>query len=64
MNCKEYLELTPKERIEMIGSVVHLLQNDTASFYSVSVIINSGKKRSLFNNIKIMPDDIQRTENP
>ena len=62
MNCNEYQELDTKERIILIGQIVHLLQNDSESFVALSSMVRNAAQRGLFEDVRILPD--HRAEAP
>lgn len=33
-NCKEFMDLLPKEKIDMIGKIVHAVQSDSETFHA------------------------------
>ncbi len=57
--CKEYEEMTPKERQEFIGKLVHLVQSNDVSFRMANFIIKTGTIRGYLDNVTILP-----AENP
>lgn len=52
-NCKEYQELTPFEKKEYIGSLIHAVQSDPNLFKEGQRIINKAIARGLFEGVII-----------
>lgn len=52
-NHDKWLELTIIEKIELIGKVVHLIQNNTSTFKMMQSIIKVEIMLGTFNDIKI-----------
>jgi hypothetical protein len=55
MNCNEFLELSPLEKSNLIGSVVHCLQSDAELFKMAIELAQRGKEKGLFEKVKINP---------
>lgn len=55
MICPEFESLTPNERTEFIGGLVHAVQNSSAFFRLGTYIIRDAKKTGLFDNVIINP---------
>jgi hypothetical protein len=55
-NCKEYQDLEIQEKLVLIGQLVHLLQNDSGYFRSLSSIVRSAAQNGMFTDVKILPD--------
>lgn len=55
MNCGEYLLLTPKERTEYIGRLIHSCMSDSLLFAAGQKIIKSAEKKGLFEGVIIAP---------
>lgn len=53
MNCEKYLSLLPKEKMEMIGKIVHGLQSDNEIFNKVEALIKLAEKKKLFEGVVI-----------
>jgi len=51
-NHKEWQELTIIEKIDMVGKVTHLLQNDIKSFEAFKKWIDLSEVLGLFNEVK------------
>lgn len=52
-NHDQWLELTIIEKIELIGKVVHLIQNNASTFKMMQSIIKVETMLGTFNDIKI-----------
>ena len=57
MVCKEFDSLSPKEKTEYIGQVVHSIQSDSALFEIGKEIIRLGEIKGLFEGVTILPTD-------
>lgn len=57
MICQPFEELTPKEKTEYIGQVVHAIQSDPSLFAMGQEIIRLGQLRGLFEGVTILPED-------
>lgn len=55
MICKLFEELTPRERVEMIGKIVHAMQTDELCFLEVSQTITHAEAKGVFDKVKILP---------
>lgn len=56
MNHEKWLKLTPFEQIDLIGKVVHAIQNDEKSFeYVTYFLIPLAEKNDVFKDVKINP---------
>lgn len=55
MNCPEYQILTPKEKTEMIGKLLHAIQSDSTLFLEGSKLIKKAEKKGIFDGIIINP---------
>lgn len=55
MLCKEFEALTPKERTEFIGEIVHACMNDSQLFAKGDAIRKAGRMRGLFEGVIINP---------
>lgn len=54
-NCKEFMELTPLEKSNYIGSLVHIATNDSEIYLLGQKLIAKGIKKGLFQNVIINP---------
>jgi hypothetical protein len=59
MICEEFEKLTPKEKTEFIGQVVHSIQSDSALYCMGQEIIRLGQIKGLFEGVTILPNDIE-----
>lgn len=57
-NCGEYLLLTPKERTEYIGKVLHAVMSDSTLFEAGKMIIRKAERKGLFEGVVIAPATI------
>jgi hypothetical protein len=57
MICEEFEKLTPKEKTEFIGKVVHAIQSSTKLYLMGKEIIGLGEIQGLFEGVKILPRD-------
>lgn len=55
MNCENYLELSPKEKVEFIGKLIHAVQSDNYTFNKAVLIINRAEKKGLYAGVTINP---------
>ncbi len=58
-NCKDFQDLTPLERMRMVGSIVHLLQVSTTCFNEVNSLIKAGEAAGWFNHVLIANIDTE-----
>lgn len=61
-NCQDYQRLSTQEKTEMIGQIVHAMQNDPVAFITCRGIINGCKARGVFDNVKFMPEREEKAE--
>lgn len=54
-NCIQYQSLSPKEKIEFIGKLVHLVQNDETAFSRARGMILKGDVQGSFDDVVINP---------
>lgn len=52
-NHQQWQELTIIEKIELVGKVTHLLQNDLDSFKAMKNWVEASELLGLFNEVKI-----------
>lgn len=62
MNCEEFIELSEIDKAVYMASLIHVCQSDTAIFKNGKDLIALGKRKGLFDGIKIMPDHLQAEE--
>lgn len=55
MICQKFDELTPKEKTEYIGAVVHAVQSSDNLYSMGQEIIRLGNLAGLFDGVKILP---------
>ena len=51
-NHKEWMELTILEKIDLVGKLTHLLQNNHVSFVAFKTHIDICERLGLFNEVK------------
>lgn len=56
MNGIHYINLTPKEKSEFVGQLVHSCQSDVYLYSLGQEIIKLAKRRGLFKNVVINPE--------
>lgn len=55
MNCTNYRQLTPIEKVMFIGKLHHAAQNDDDIFNICNEIIEGAEKKGLFEGVQIIP---------
>lgn len=55
MNCEKFMCLSPVERIELIGKIVHAIQSDDKLFAEGQKIVKRAETLGLFNGVTILP---------
>ena len=55
MNCEEFLAMDDFDRAMYMASLIHCCQSDSALFKSGAELITLGKRKGLFDNVKIFP---------
>lgn len=60
-NCTEYQELDSKEKFQLIGKAVHLIQNDPDVFKAISSMVRTAEIAGCFDDVRILPE--QQTNN-
>jgi hypothetical protein len=63
MNCEEFLKLDDFDKSMYMASLIHVCQSDDSLFKSGAELINLGRKRGLFDNVKIFPQHLPSGEN-
>lgn len=58
MNCKEYMDLTQPERLQLQGLVWHLIQNDSKFFQLADMAVRRASEKGLLDGVVIMPQVI------
>lgn len=61
-NCKQYQSMTPHEKIEFIGKLVHLVTNDETSFSRAKGMVLRGDVQGLFDDVVINPSGYQENK--
>jgi stalled ribosome rescue protein Dom34 len=61
-NCKEFQELSVKEKWEYVGKVVHSIQNDSRLFAIGCDIINRAEKSGVLDDVLINPPQTQEPQ--
>lgn len=56
MICTKFEELTHKEKIELIGKVVHSIQSDNQLFIIGQAIIRQAEERGVLDDVIILPN--------
>lgn len=62
MNCQKYIALSPKEKIEMIGKLIHAVQSDNDFFNRAQALIRLADNKGLFEGVTINPQSEPPTE--
>lgn len=58
MNCQEYQKLTPLEKSNYVGSLIHACISDS-KFYAIGEkLIQQAIKKGLFQNVVINPPSV------
>ena len=55
-NCKEWMDTDSRDRILLVGQIVHLLQNDSTSFIAMSSMVRQAENNGAFNEVTILPE--------
>lgn len=63
MLCKNYEELGHFDKILYIGELLHACQSDNEFFNKGKSIIDSAKKRGIFEGVTILPDILKEPHN-
>lgn len=58
MNCEEFLKLDDFQKSVYMASLIHVCQSDSSLFKSGEQLIMIGKRKGLFEGVKIFPDHI------
>lgn len=56
MICKTYDDLSLPEKVQLVGKVIHLLQNDELICNSIMSIVRSAEQQGLLDNVTIIPE--------
>ena len=57
-NHKEWQELTIIEKIDMVGKLTHLLQNDIISYQAFKAHIYMAEQSGIFNEVKFNDNEL------
>jgi hypothetical protein len=58
MNCEEFLCLSEFDKSLYLASLIHVCQSDDSLFRSGADLIALGKRKGLFDGVKIFPQHI------
>lgn len=58
-NHQKWQELTPREKIVMVGSISHIIQSCPIAFEQATKMLNSAKKRGILEGVEILPDALK-----
>jgi hypothetical protein len=58
-NCKQWQSLSIIEKIDFVGKIVHLIQNDDTSFSRANGMIIKAEVQGLFEGIEICPEKVE-----
>ena len=61
-NCDKYQNMTPKERTEYVGSLIHSVISDDEIFEAGIRLIKKATKKGLFEGVKINPIEENKSE--
>lgn len=56
MNCNEFQALDLREKIQVVGTISHLLQNDSETFKVVQSLIRQAEQSGKLDGIEILPE--------
>jgi len=56
-NCTEFQNLTPRERADYLGELIHSCQSDSVLYELGKKIIRQAKKKGLFEGVVIQPEN-------
>lgn len=54
--CDKYFDLTPIERVSLVGELVHAIQSDNELFDMANDLIQLGILKGVFINTAILPE--------
>jgi len=63
MNCENFLELSEWEQSLYLASLIHVCQSDNVLFKIGKDVIELGRKRGLFDGVKIFPEHLNNQNN-
>ena len=55
-HCDEYQNMSLQERVVLLGTICHLVQNDSDSFIAVSSMIRSASQQGKLDAVTILPE--------
>lgn len=66
MNCEQFMNLSPKEKVMFIGKLNHACMSDDYLFEKANELINIAEAFGIFDKAKIMPnaEDINQPIKP
>jgi len=56
MNCKEWSDLTIVDQYQLCGKAIHLLQNNSEAFKTISSMVRQAENNGEFDNVIILPE--------
>ncbi len=59
--CDKYFDLTPIERVSLVGELVHAIQSDNELFDMANDLIQLGILKGVFINTAILPEQDTNT---
>lgn len=59
--CDKYFNLTPIERVSLVGELVHAIQSDNELFDMANDLIKLGILKGVFINTAILPEQDTNT---
>ena len=59
--CDKYFDLTPIERVSLVGVLVHAIQSDNELFDMANDLIQLGILKGVFINTAILPEQDTNT---
>ena len=59
--CDKYFDLTPIERVSLVGELVHAIQSDNELFDMANDLIQLGILKGVFINTAILPEQDTKT---
>lgn len=54
--CDKYFNLTPIERVSLVGELVHAIQSDSEIFDMAENIIKLAMLKGVYTDVKILPE--------
>ena len=59
-NCESFRKLSMKEKIEFVGKLNHVIQNDEQCFRAASKMLNHAQDRGILDDVVINPSTEER----